>query len=245
MKRLHRGEEQCFAGKGEVAEFLLSLEPTTGWFPENGSYNTVRKFANVPCVEKIGLHKSLDGEQVCRVAVFEVFCRAILKVESKMVVLAAREIVYLVPESPKKVPGPLEHCILPHGDDVFRNEFSERVYPKMNKRDPKPRMNVTESAFALFDVGFPKIDRAAVFHARCNPLGDLFLYESGRLPIKDLALHGPDERIVENRVSGDQTRFKERGTDLDVLPCQRHALRHRPHAVPHVHAGVPEYIQQI
>ena len=106
-------------------------------------------------------------------------------------------------------------------------------------------MNVPESAFALLDVRFPQIDRTAVFPTRRNPLGDLFMDERGGLPVKDLALHGSDKGIVEYGISGDKAGFKERGPDLDVLPRERHAFIDGPNAVSHVHAGVPEHVQQL
>src|SRR6266540_6960065 len=86
---LIRGAEQRSAGEGEGSELLRPLEPSTGRFPENCGDDTIRKFTNVPCVEKVGLHESLDREQVSGVTVLEVLCRAFLEVKGEMVVLAA------------------------------------------------------------------------------------------------------------------------------------------------------------
>src|SRR5574342_508296 len=141
-------------------------------------------------MDEIRFHEPLDSKQVRRVAVVKVFRRLFLQIEGKMVVLATREVMDLVPYSPEKVTGAQKNGVLAMGNDTGRNKIGKRRNPEAHEGYPQWSVKISQSPCPFFYVRFPQIDGTTVFLASRVPFRDFFGDKRRGLPEKYIALHG-------------------------------------------------------
>ena len=168
-----------------------------------------------------------------------------LVVEGQPVVAPAGRVVQLVAEFPEQIAGRAGRGHFARRQEAALSGLAETGHLVPHACDPQCRLQVAESALALFDVRLEQPDRPAVALAPLVVLLELVgdeLLDPARLQLGD---DGPLESLEELRVAGDEPAVEERGADGVVLARQLDALFERARRIAGFEAGIPKRAVQL
>ena len=107
--------------------------------------------------QEVVLHETLHIEQAAMGKVFQPGRHFPLDVEGKPFLRPPGQEMHVAADSPKKPFGTLEAAEFVGGEEPRLHQFPRPRHPVIVFADPEQRMQITQTAFAVLDVGFDQI----------------------------------------------------------------------------------------
>ena len=152
--------------------------------------------------------------------------------------------MHVAADRPQEVLAAAEHVVFVAIEHAARDQFLGLAYAIDVLGDPEQRVQVAQTAFAVFDVGLDEVARltgAAVTLLAFSKLGG---YELRRRSLHHLFFEARCEFAVELGVAEQMPRFEERGADGHIGLGLADAFADRTRRVADFLAHIPEAIEQ-
>ena len=206
-------------------------------------YDQRRYAADLGSFDVISAHERLDAFYLTVVFESQRLRDDLMLLERQLVLMLLRVEVKLVPDPPNEIARGLERRKIRLVEHAARREIVERSNPELHLGDPERRMDVPQSAFALFDIGLEQIHRSAVAFVAFAAFRQFFTDEAVAVFFRERILDRLVEFGVERLVAAEIARIEERGSNLHVFERHAHRVGDAARRVPDREAGVPERVE--